>query len=94
MKKRLIAMFCALILLISALPAASALEGEGHRAADLLAALNLMDEAEDYALGEPALRAQSTALLVMLSGGKRAGLCDRQRLGHVGQRPEGGRYGG
>ena len=29
MKKRLIAMFCALILLISALPAASALEGEG-----------------------------------------------------------------
>lgn len=72
MKKRLTAMFCALILLISALPAASALEGEGHRAADLLAALNLMDEAEDYALGEPALRAQSTALLVMLSGGNKS----------------------
>ena len=69
MKKRLTAMFCALLLLFSALPAASALEGEGSRAADLLAALNLMDEAKDYALGKPAARSQSTALLVQLSGG-------------------------
>lgn len=69
MKKRITAVVCALILLFQALPAASALEGEGTRAANLLAALNLIDEAEDYAVGEPATRIDSTKLLVRLAGG-------------------------
>lgn len=69
MKKKLFAMFCALALLVSALPCAGALEGEAARAADTLAALNLVKgTGSGYALDEPATRAQAAVLLVRLAG--------------------------
>lgn len=68
MKKRITAMFCTLLLLVMTLSAVSALEGEGRRAADLLAALGVINEAEDYALSEPATRNQAALVLVRLSG--------------------------
>ena len=46
MKKKLIALFCLLTLLISSVPAA-ALEGEALRSADLLATLNLVNGKEN-----------------------------------------------
>ena len=69
MKKKLFAMFCALALLVSAIPCAGALEGEAARAADTLAALNLVKgTGSGYALDEPATRAQAAVLLVRLAG--------------------------
>lgn len=66
MKKRFFALLCALVLLVSAVPAASALEGEANRAADTLAALHIVRG--DYALDTPATRAQAAVLLVRLAG--------------------------
>ena len=70
MKNRLFAYFCALTLLVSLFPAASALEGEALRAADTLHTLGLVSGTVggDYALEEPATRAQAVVLLVRLSG--------------------------
>lgn len=70
MKHRLLAILCALTLLLGAVPAASALEGEVLRAADTLATLGLVqgDSAADYRLDEPATRAHAAALLVRLAG--------------------------
>ena len=59
MKRRLAAILCALLLAVSALPAASALEGEDLRAADTLATLGLIDGT--YDLTAPATRAQAAA---------------------------------
>ena len=42
MKKRLLALLCALVMLTAAIPAASALAGEGSRAADALYTLGLI----------------------------------------------------
>lgn len=70
MKKRILAMLCALLLLAGALPAASALEGEAERAADTLAALNLLSGS--YALKDPATRAQAAVLLVRLAGAEKS----------------------
>ena len=42
MKKKLLSLVCALALMISLLPAAQALEGEGTRAAEALASLGLV----------------------------------------------------
>lgn len=70
MKKRLLAFFCALTLLAGALPAASALEGEAVRAADTLAALNLVNGS--YSVNDPATRAQAAVLLVRLAGAEQA----------------------
>ena len=66
MKKRFFALLCALVLLAGAVPAASALEGEAARAADTLAALNIVRG--DYALDAPATRAHAAVLLVRLAG--------------------------
>ena len=66
MKNRLFALLCALVLLVSAVPAASALEGESNRAADTLAALHIIRG--DYALNAPATRAHAAVLLVRLAG--------------------------
>ena len=79
MKKKLIALFCLLTLLISSVPAA-ALEGEALRSADLLATLNLVNGKEngDYALDTPATRAQATVLLVRLAGAESAARKDIQ----------------
>lgn len=45
MKIKLLSLLCALLLLVGALPAASALDGEALRSANTLAALNLVDSA-------------------------------------------------
>jgi len=69
MKKRLLSIFCALVLLAGAVPSAAALEGEAARAADTLAALGLVKGYDGgYALNEPATRAQAAVLLVRLAG--------------------------
>ena len=70
MKAKLLAILCALTLLISAVPAASALEGEAVRAADTLATLGLVNGNNDgdYDLGTLATRAQAAVLLVRLAG--------------------------
>ena len=70
MKSRFFALLCALVLLVSAIPAASALEGEAGRAADMLAALNIVRG--DYALNSPATRAHAAVLLVRLAGAEQA----------------------
>ena len=66
MKNRFFATLCALVLLVSTVPAAFALEGESSRAADTLAALNIVRG--DYALNSPATRAHAAVLLVRLAG--------------------------
>ena len=70
MKKQLFALFCSLALLIGAFPvSAAALEGESLRTADLLATLGLVKgTGSDYALDEPATRAQAAVLLIRLAG--------------------------
>ena len=68
MKKHILALFCALTLLVGSVPA-MALEGEALRSADTLATLNLVQgNGADYALDAPVSRAQAAALLVRLSG--------------------------
>lgn len=72
MKRRFLALFCALTLLVCTLPA-SALEGEALRAADTLATLNLVQgNGTDYALDAPVTRAQAAVLLTRLSGAQKA----------------------
>ena len=66
MKNRFFATLCALVLLVSTVPAAVALEGESSRAADTLAALNMVRG--DYALNSPATQAHAAVLLVRLAG--------------------------
>ena len=80
MKKKLIALFCLLSLLLTTIPAA-ALEGEALRSADLLATLNLVNGKENgnYALDTPATRAQAAVLLVRLAGAESAAKKDGQR---------------
>jgi len=69
MKHRILSLFCALVLLLGAVPAAAALEGESRRAAETLAALRLIDAVpSDEALRQPATRLQAAKLLVRLSG--------------------------
>ncbi len=72
MKKRILSLFCVLVLLAGALPSASALQGEAARAADTLATLGLIDTAVsgDYGLNEPASRARAAVLLVALAGAR------------------------
>ena len=67
MKKQLAAILCALLLMVSAPPAASALEGEALRAADTLATLGLVDDAASDP-ESPATRSQAAVLLVNLAG--------------------------
>lgn len=76
MKKQFFALLCALALLAGAVPAAAALEGEALRAADALATLNLVEASADYALDEPATRAQAAVLLVRLAGAEQAAAKD------------------
>lgn len=66
MKQKFLAVLCALTLLFSAVPGASALEGESARAAAALSALHIIDGPGD--LDAPAARAMVNALFVRLSG--------------------------
>ena len=69
MKKRLLALFCALALLLCAVPAAAALENEGLLAARTLASLHVIDRIPSAeALAKPVSRVGSTELLVRLYG--------------------------
>lgn len=69
MKKRILALFCALSLLLSAVPSAAALKGDTLRHTDALATLNLVKgTGDDYALEVPVTRAQAAVLLVRLAG--------------------------
>lgn len=69
MKKRIISLLCALILLLGAVPSAAALEGESQQAANALAALRLIDAVPSAGdLKGPASRIQATELLVRLYG--------------------------
>ena len=74
MKRKLFALLCALALLISAVPAASALEGEARRSADILSTLGLVQgtPSGDYDLDAPATRAQAAVMLVRLAGAQEA----------------------
>lgn len=67
MRRNLLALLCALILMtLAASPCAAALEGEPLRAADTLATLGIVRGG--YALESPATRAQAAAVLVRLAG--------------------------
>ena len=75
MKKQLLSLLCALILLLGAVPSAAALEGESRQAAETLAALRLIDAVPSgEALNRPAARIHGTNLLVRLSGAGKADL--------------------
>ena len=74
MKKRLLSLLCVLVLTVSVIPAASALEGEAARAADTLSTLGLIDST--YNLDAPATRAQAAVLLVHLAGAEQAAAAD------------------
>ena len=69
MKKRFLSLLFTLTLLLSALPAAAALEGEAGQAARTLTALHLLDSVPSAeALKTPVTRVRSTELLVRLYG--------------------------
>jgi len=79
MKKRLLSLLCVLVLTVSVIPAASALEGEAARAADTLSTLGLIDST--YNLDAPATRAQAAVLLVHLAGAEQAAAADNWLAG-------------
>ena len=62
MKKRFLAIFCALALLLGAVPSAAALEGESARSADTLVTLDLLDSSEN--LTATATRAEVAQMLM------------------------------
>lgn len=69
MKKRLVSLLCALTLLLFAVPAASALEGESREAAKTLAELHVIGSVPaEKALKTAATRRQASELLVSLYG--------------------------
>ena len=69
MKKRILPLLCALILLLGAVPSAAALEGESRQAAEILASLHLIDTVpSEEILNSPVSRLQAVKLLVRFSG--------------------------
>ena len=71
MKKRLLSALCAVMLLICAVPMASAQTGDAARRADALTVLHLLSEDPGRDLTTPATRAQAAVLLVRLAGGEK-----------------------
>ena len=71
MKKRLLSALCAVMLLICAVPMASAQTGDAARRADALTVLHLLSEDPGRELTAPATRAQAAVLLVRLAGGEK-----------------------
>ena len=67
MKKRLLSALCAVMLLICAIPMASAQTGDAARRADALTVLHLLSEDPSRDLTKPATRAQAAVLLVRLA---------------------------
>ena len=72
MKKRILALFCAILLLFPLLPSANALEGESQRAAESLVELGLVlrEPDRDYQLEAKATRMDAAQLLISLSGSR------------------------
>lgn len=69
MKKRLFSLLCVLVLLLSAVPSAAALEGESRRAAQTLTSLGLIDAVPSKeTLDAPATRLQAMRVLALLGG--------------------------
>lgn len=68
MKRKLLSLLCAAVLLLNALPAAHALEGEARRAADTLITLGLLEE-KDYDLSDTVDLMEATVMLYHLDGG-------------------------
>jgi len=66
MKRKLLAVLCALALCISLIPSAAALSGEDRRAADRLRALGILDGAAALQLNDAATHAQAAAILTRL----------------------------
>lgn len=82
MKKKLVSLVCALALTISLLPAAQALEGEGTRAAQSLAALGLVTgTGSGYAAEADATLEQAAVLLVRMLGAEQTAAADRRNCG-------------
>ena len=82
MKKRVLSLVCALALALSLLPAAQALEGEGDRAAQTLAALGLVNGTPaGYDADAPATQEQAAALLVRLLGAEKTAAADKRNCG-------------
>ena len=71
MKKRMISVLCAVLLVVAAVPAASAQSGDMTRRADVLTALNLLADDPDRDLTAPATRGQGAVLLARLAGGEK-----------------------
>ena len=71
MKKRLLSALCAVMLLVCAVPMASAQSGDAARRADALTVLHLLSEDPGRDLTAPATRAQAAVLLVRLAGGEK-----------------------
>lgn len=69
MKTKLLALLCALTLLLGLVPTAAALEGEALRSADILSTLHVLEDT-DYRLDATATRGEAAVLLVNLSGSK------------------------
>lgn len=69
MKKKILSLLCALLLLASAIPSVLAVSGERQRSADTLYTLGLIQDSGD--LSAPATRGEAAALLVRLSGRER-----------------------
>lgn len=84
MKKRILALLCALLLLTGAVPFAAAQEGDTLRAADTLNTLGLVNGTGDgdYALDSPATRAQAAVLLVRLAGAEKTADADQWFSGY------------
>lgn len=71
MKKKILSALCAVLLLVSAVPTASAQTGDAARRADALTVLQLLSDDPDRSLTAPVTRAQAAVLLVRLSGGEK-----------------------
>ena len=76
MKKRLLSALCAVMLLICAVPMASAQTGDAARRADALTVLHLLSEDPSRDLTKPATRAQAAVLLARLASGEKKPLKD------------------
>ena len=71
MKKRILSALCAVMLLVSAVPMASAQSGDTARRADALTVLHLLSDDSSRDLTAPAPRGPAAVLLVRLAGGEK-----------------------
>ena len=82
MKKKLLSVLCVFALMAALLPHVQALEGEGTRAAQTLAALGLVSGTPNgYDTSAPATQEQAAALLVRLLGAEQEAAADRRSCG-------------